>query len=154
MDAQNLMAAIIGREQRASPRPKADRAALSVPAEILLPFMRMLRDEPRFAFDLLCDHTAVDWLAENRFELLYQLYSSQHRHYLMVSVSLPRENPEAGSVSSLWPIAEWQEREVYDMFGIRYSAHPDLRRVLLEDEWQGFPLRKDYQDAFMLEPPA
>jgi NADH-quinone oxidoreductase subunit C len=71
----------------------------------------------------------------------------------MVSVSVPRANPVAPTVSTIWEIAQWQEREVYDLFGVRYEGHPDLRRLFLDDNWQGHPLRKDYQDDDMLELP-
>jgi NADH-quinone oxidoreductase subunit C len=109
-----------------------------------------MHDDPRLSFDMLCTHTAVDWLGEDRFELVYVLYSTKHRHYVTVSTSIPRDKPEASSVSSIWRIAEWQEREVYDLMGVLYSGHPDLRRMFLEDDWVGFPLRKDYKDDFML----
>ena len=89
-------------------------------------------------------------IAENEFELLYRLYSLKTLAMLVVFTSIPRENPVIPTVSSVWRIAEWQEREVYDLFGILYDNHPDLRRVFLEDAWEGFPLRKDYQDDFML----
>jgi NADH:ubiquinone oxidoreductase subunit C len=68
-------------------------------------------------------------------------------------VKVPRQNPIAPSVHLLWPIAEWQEREVYDLFGVKYAGHPDLRRLFLEDDWKGFPLLKDYKDDFTLERP-
>ena len=115
--------------------------------------MERLRDEPAAAFDLLLDHTVIDWLERGLFELVYNLYSTRHGHYLMVSTLVPRDNPIAPTVSNVWPIAHWQEREVYDMFGVQYDGHTDLRRVFLDDDWQGFPLRKDYSDPDMLELP-
>jgi NADH:ubiquinone oxidoreductase subunit C len=71
-----------------------------------------------------------------------------------VVTSVARDNPLVPTVMDIWPIAEWQEREVYDLFGVLYDGHPDLRRLFLEDDWVGFPLRKDYEDDFMLEPPT
>ena len=104
---------------------------------------------------MLLDHLAIDWLEEETpcFELVYQLYSLTHNHYLMVSVRLPRDNPVVSTVSSIWACAEFQEREVYDLFGVLYDEHPDLRRLFLEDDWEGFPLRKDYKDDFIMEQP-
>ncbi|MBU1920404.1 NADH-quinone oxidoreductase subunit C, partial [bacterium] len=81
---------------------------------------------------------------------IYQLYSTKFHHYLMLSVKVDREHPVVPSVSSVWRIAQWHEREVYDLFGVLYDNHPDLRRLFLEDDWQGHPLRKDYRDDFML----
>ncbi len=153
MDAENLLAAVLALEAKARPREKCDRPAVAVPREALLGLMEKLRKESSLAFDLLSAHTAIDWIAENRFELIYQLHSLTHGHSLMVSTEVPRDCPVVPSVSSIWRIAEWQEREVYDMFGVLYEGHPDLRRLFLEDDWKDFPLRKDYQDDFMLERP-
>lgn len=125
---------------------------LTLPAEGLLAAARRLRDE--FDFDYLSQVTAVDW--PDRFELIYTLYHllrwQQHQaadpegpRGLLLRVNLPRETtPRVMSVMSIWPGADLQEREVYDMFGIVFLGHPDLRRVLLEDDFPGFPLRKDF----------
>jgi NADH-quinone oxidoreductase subunit C len=137
-------------EPTAARREKADRPAVQVPPEKLAALALALRDEPALAFDLLLDHTAIDWIAENRFELVYVLYSTVHGHYLMLTTSVPREKPVVPTLSAVWPIAHWQEREVYDLMGVQYDDHPDLRRLFLEDEWQGHPLRKDYKDDYML----
>lgn len=136
-----------------SRRANIDMPAVQVSAGSLLALMGALRQDERFAFDMLLDHTAIDWIEQDRIELLYNLYSTTHGHYLMVSVSVPRANPVAPTVSTLWEIAQWQEREVYDLFGVRYENHPDLRRLFLDDDWQGYPLRKDYKDEHMLELP-
>lgn len=150
MTGEDLVLAISRIDARAKPREKCNMPAVTIPAEILSGFMRTMHDDLLLSFDMLCMHTAVDWLSENRFELLYVLYSTKHLHYVTVSTSIPRDKPEASSVSSIWRIAEWQEREAYDLMGILYSGHPDLRRMFLEDDWKGFPLRKDYKDDFML----
>jgi NADH:ubiquinone oxidoreductase subunit C len=125
---------------------------LTLPADQLLAAARRLRDE--FDFDYLSQVTAVDW--PDHFELVYTLYHvrrwQEHKaadpdgpQGLILRVHLPREEaPRVRSVMSVWPGAELQEREVYDMFGIRFLGHPDLRRVLLEDDFPGFPLRKDF----------
>ena len=153
MNPEDLLAAVIALEPKAAKREACDRAAVNVPLEALLSLLSKLHSEPALSFDMLCTHTAIDYPAENRIDLIYQLFSLKHQHYLMVASSVKRDMPEAPSVSSIWQIAEWQEREVYDLFGVLYSGHPDLRRLFLEDDWKGFPLRKDYKDEFMLERP-
>jgi len=153
MDGQALVQTLIEWDPAVQKRDQADRPAVQVPPEKLPALMGHLRDEPATAFDLLLDHTAIDWLERGQFELVYNLYSTVHGHYLMVSTFVPRDNPVAPTVSNVWPIAHWQEREAFDMFGVQYDGHPDLRRVFLDDDWQGFPLRKDYSDPDMLELP-
>lgn len=128
----------------------ADSPAVQASAEHLFNLMRELHGNPEFCFDLLSSHTVVDRIEQNSFELLYYLHSLTHQKRLLVSVMVPRDNPIVPTISPIWKIAEWQEREVYDLFGVYYDNHPDLRRIFLEDEWKGFPLRKDYQDDFML----
>lgn len=103
---------------------------------------RFLRDHPELDFDYLMSLTAVDW--PERLEVVYHLYSIAYRHYVTLRVNLDKEDPVVPSVTGVWRAADWQEREVYDMFGIEFEGHPDLRRILLEPDWQGFPLRKDY----------
>lgn len=158
MEAQALQNETLSLAQslnaQAKPRDKSDRPSVEIPVTSLVAFLKALKTKSQFDFDMLCSHTAVDWLGQNEFELIYQLYSIQHQHYLLVSTRVPRNNPVAPTISGLWAIAEWQEREVYDLFGVLYDGHPDLRRLFLEDDWKGFPLRKDYQDDFMLERPS
>ncbi len=158
MDNTELQTAVIALNPSFTSREKADRAAVVVPATALVSLMTTLRDDPSFLFDMLSAHTAIDWPgategAEGRLELVYQLHSLTHGHGLMVSVYVPRTEGLVPSVCGVWQIAEWQEREVYDLFGVRYSGHPDLRRIMLEDDWKGHPLLKDYKDDFMLERP-
>ncbi len=101
-----------------------------------------LRDEEKF--DMLADLTAVDWpKREKRFDVILNLYSFPKNERLRLKVHAA-DAEEVPSVVSVWPTANWQEREVFDMFGIIFSGHPDLKRILLPDEWQGYPLRKDY----------
>jgi NADH-quinone oxidoreductase subunit C len=105
---------------------------------------RHLRDAPDAAFDLCSDLTATDWPPRaERFDVLYALYSTRHRHRIRVKTKVADNQPLA-SVSSIWPAANWFEREVYDMFGVNFTGHPDRRRILMPDDWQGFPQRKDY----------
>jgi NADH-quinone oxidoreductase subunit C len=112
--------------------------------------LRYCRDEPALAFDMLTDLTAVDYSKfpgredGPRFEVVYQLLSLTHLHRLRVKVRVSEDEPEVPTASTLWPIANWLEREVWDMFGIRFAGHPDLRRLLLYEEFVGHPLRKDY----------
>lgn len=105
-----------------------------------------LRDDPELRFDFLQCVTGVDWPARSRIECVYHLYSYVHRHAFVVKVELPRDNPVVPSVSAIWRSAEWNEREQYDLLGIVFADHPDLRRVLLPDDWEGHPLRKDWQE--------
>ncbi len=125
--------------------------SIQVPSEKLVFVMEHLKKSESLAFVMLLDHLAVDWKEMGEFELVYQLYSFKLDQRIEVTTKIPRAIPNAHSVSRIWPIAEWQEREVYDLFGIYYINHPDLRRLFLEDDWKGFPLRKDYEDPFMLE---
>ncbi len=108
--------------------------------------MRALREDPRLAFDFLSDITAVDYWKEKqpRFEVVYHLLSLGKNHRLRVKVPVPEDDAEVDSLTPLWRGADWLEREVWDMFGIRFRGHPDLRRILLYEEFRGHPLRKDY----------
>jgi len=107
--------------------------------------LRALRDEPEFDFNFLMDLTAVDWLErEPRFEVVYQLKSLSQNNRLRVKVPVPAGDAWVSSAVELWKSADWLERECYDMFGIEFRDHPDLRRILLYDSFVGHPLRKDY----------
>ena len=153
MEAPNLFAAVQALQPDAKVREQSDRLTLAGPAEALVALATQLRDNPDLHFDLLETHTAIDWIDEDRLELLYLLTSLRHGHHLTLSVSVDRDAPLVPTLCNVYPIAEWLEREAYDMFGILYDDHPDLRRLFLEDDWVGFPLRKDYEDDFMLERP-
>jgi NADH-quinone oxidoreductase subunit C len=111
----------------------------------LLPVLQMLRDRPELRFAFLAELTAADyWPREPRFELIYILVSIEHRLRLRVKVRLPGEDPHVGTASGIWPAANWLEREVWDLFGIAFDGHPDPRRLLMPEDWEGYPLRKDY----------
>ena len=115
-----------------------------VPLSHLPGALRHLRDAADAAFDLCSDVTATDWpLRPERFDVVYCLYSTRHRHRIRVKARAGELDP-VPSVTDLWPAANWLEREMYDMFGINITGHPDRRRILLPDDWQGFPQRKDY----------
>ena len=106
---------------------------------------RALRDRPELAFALLAEVTAVDvWPREPRFELVYILVSIVNRLRLRLKVRLHGSDAHVATVSGVWPAANWLEREVWDLFGIEFDGHPDPRRLLMPEDWEGFPLRKDY----------
>jgi NADH-quinone oxidoreductase subunit C len=119
--------------------------AIVVPLEQMMAALQHLRDAPDAAFDFCSDVTATDWppRKEARFDLVYCLYSTRHRHRVRVKVRVGEDQP-VPSATTVWPAANWLEREVYDMFGINFTGHPDRRRILMPDDWQGFPQRKDY----------
>jgi NADH-quinone oxidoreductase subunit C len=125
---------------------KFDRNELTlwIDPVLLLDALRLLRDSSA-SFKDLADVTAVDWYpAEPRFEVVYSLLSYERRERLRVKVKLSGTDPYVESATSLWAGASAFEREVFDLFGIRFQGHPDLRRILLPDTWEGHPLRKDY----------
>jgi NADH-quinone oxidoreductase subunit C len=107
---------------------------------------RFLHDDPGLYFDYLIDLCGVDYLGkkEKRFEVVYQLYSIKHRRALRLKAEVSEEDPTIDSVTSVWIGANWHEREAFDLYGIRFNGHPDLRRILMPEDWEGHPLRKDY----------
>ncbi len=128
-----------------------------VPAERLLDVVRFLRTDAAADFDYCSDVTATDWPPrQQRFDVIYCLYSTRLRHRLRVKVRAAEGEP-VPSVTEIWPAANWLEREVYDQFGVNIVNHPDLRRILMPDEWQGHPQRKDYPlegpGEFLMENP-
>lgn len=112
----------------------------------LLPVCRRLFEDPALYFDMLSCVTGLDnGPGAATMEVLYHLYSIPFNRSLVLKVILTRDKPEVESVSGIWKSANWLEREVYDMFGIHFDNHPDLRRILMPNDWVGYPLRKDYQ---------
>jgi len=103
-----------------------------------------LRHDTELQFDSLMCLSGVDYGPEKTLGVVYNLASMTHRHKLTVKVEVPREGGSVPTVSDIWRTAEWHEREAYDMIGMRFESHPDHRRILLPDDWDGFPLRKDY----------
>ena len=106
----------------------------------------VLRDDEALRFDFLQCITGVDWPKANKIECVYHLYSYPLRHSFVVKAEMPRENPVVPSVTDLWATADWNEREQFDLVGIGFSNHPDLRRIMLPDDWVGHPLRKDWKE--------
>ncbi len=122
-----------------------DEETFTIDREHALDFFRALRDEPDFDFNFLTDVTAVDWPERKpRFEVVYQLNSLNLAHRIRVKIGVDGADPWVHSVVGLWSAADWLERECFDMFGIVFKGHPDLRRILMYDSFEGHPLRKDY----------
>lgn len=109
----------------------------------LIDVMRVLKEDAAYDFDMLSNLTAVDY--PEYFEMVYHLFSRASNSVVSVKVRLNKEKPTVSSITVLWPSANFQEREVYDLMGIQFDGHPDLRRILLPDDFEGHPLRKDYQ---------
>lgn len=156
MDATKLIAslqeAVPGAECESA--PSADlHATLYAPRDHLRALALALRDRPDLRFDFLAELTAADYRPNKPyFELVYILVSFEHRHRVRLKVRLPGEDPHIATVSDVWPAANWLEREVWDMFGIAFDGHPDPRRLLMPEDWDGFPLRKDYPVQIRLKP--
>jgi NADH-quinone oxidoreductase subunit C len=135
------------------PGSSTDQPTILVPAENLVEVCRALRDRSELGFILLADITAVDWWPrEPRYEVVYQLSSMTRR--LRVKVSLGGDAARLPTVQSVWPGAGWMERETWDMFGIIFEDHGDLRRLLMPEDWEGYPLRKDFPVQIRLRPRA
>jgi NADH-quinone oxidoreductase subunit C len=116
-----------------------------LPRKILRAASERCRDDAELQFNLLSDATCVDrFPQEPRFELSYHLVSIPRRHRIRLQVRLSGSDPEVDSLVPVWPGANWLEREVFDLFGVRFTGHPDLRRIVLPEDWEGYPLRKDY----------
>lgn len=118
---------------------------MTLKREEFLPVCKFLRDDPDYSFRFLVDVTAVDYKDRTpRFVMVYHLLSQERNWRLRLKVPLEGEIPEIETVTGIWPTANWHERETYDLFGILFLNHPDLRRILLPDSWDSHPLRKDY----------
>jgi NADH-quinone oxidoreductase subunit C len=118
---------------------------ISVEPKDWLPFAKQLRHIPELNFDYLFCLTCVDW--KTHLTMVYHLESTQYRHTIVVKSKLERSNPEIESVANIWRTADFHEREVYELFGVKFLNHPDLRLLILPDGWEGkSPLRKDFED--------
>ncbi len=115
-----------------------------IPGEKLLEIAEFVRSDPAFRLDYLSFVSAVDFLEHKRIEVVYHLYSTEHRHQLLLKVRVPRDEPRVATVTGIWPGADWHERETYDLLGVVFEGHPNLRRIMMTDDWVGHPLRKDY----------
>jgi len=117
---------------------------LSVDGAAIVEVCRFLRDGAGMNFAVLSDLTALDWPKEEKIQVVYHLFSYAHKHQIVLKVDLPRDNPKIATVEGVWKVANWFEREVYDLFGVIFEGHSDLRRIMLPEDWLGNPLRKDY----------
>ena len=122
-----------------------DQVFVSVNRDRISDICRFLHDDPDIYMDYLVDLCGVDYPdRQYRYEVVYNLYSVKHKHRLMLKALIPADNPSVDSVVPIWSGANWHEREACDMYGIVFNGHPDLRRILMPDDWEGYPLRKDY----------
>jgi len=156
MDAPALVALL----QEAVPGARLESApsidlqtTLYVAGDDVFAIARVLREAPDLRFALLAELTAADfWPREPRFELVYMLVSIEHGLRLRLKVRLQGDEAHVATVSPIWPAANWLEREVWDLFGIVFDDHPDPRRLLMPEDWEGFPLRKDYPVQIRMTP--
>ena len=124
----------------------ASPKGIKISATEVVPAMDALYRNPATYFDMLSCITGIDnGIQAATMEVVYNLYSIPFHHHLMIKVVLPRDHAEVDSVSHLWKTANWHEREIFDMYGIQFKNHPDLRRILMPADWEGHPLRKDYK---------
>ena len=130
-------------EVRMPPEYPTDVPIVYVKKESIVQLLHFLKSDPAFDYQFLSDLTATDEEVEPRFEVVYNLYSQAKRWRIRVKTRL-REGEECPTAIPVWIGANWAEREVWDMFGIKFTGHPDLRRILMDDRWVGHPLRKDY----------
>lgn len=131
------------------------QVTLMASADTLHETLKALRDRPELRFTFLAELTAVDfWPRAPRFELVYILVSLEHRLRLRLKVQLPSHDPHVPTCCDIWPAANWLEREVWDLFGIAFDGHPDPRRLLMPEDWEGFPLRKDSPVQIRMKPNA
>ena len=150
MDNQSLTDAIKARFPNLVLETETPRrnSAVTVKKEGIKDLCAALKNDPRFAFNILMDLSCVDYLfweeKEFRFEVVYNLFSLTKNKRLFIKARVSETEPAMDSVTSLWPAADWFEREVWDMFGIEFKGHPHLKRILMYEEFKGHPLRKDY----------
>jgi NADH-quinone oxidoreductase subunit C len=158
MDADTLVASL----QAAVPEAQIERVpsldlqtTVYVLRDAVPTLARALRDSPELAFTFLAELTAVDfWPKEPRYEVVYVLVSIVNRLRLRMKVRLPADDPHVATVCDVWPAANWLEREVWDLYGIAFDGHPDPRRLLMPEDWQGYPLRKDHPVQIRMTPNA
>jgi len=125
-------------------RSLPNELTVRLPKEKIIEVCKFLRDNPQLDFNYLSDLCGVDYPErEERFEVVYHLYSLSKNHRLRLKISV-KEGESVPSVSGIWRTANWHEREAYDLLGIQFEGHPDLRRILLPEDWDGYPLRKEY----------
>jgi NADH-quinone oxidoreductase subunit C len=119
---------------------------LVIAAGDLVEICRFAKEDEELAFDCLMNLSSVDWPKKNQIEVVYHLWSYSKRHAFVLKVLLDRAQPRIASVESVWKSADWLEREQFDLMGVQFEGHPDLRRIMMPDDWVGNPLRKDYAE--------
>jgi NADH-quinone oxidoreductase subunit C len=113
-----------------------------VAAEAIVPIGSFLYRDPETAMDCLNNESGVDY--KDHIEVVYHLFSYKYRHGCVLKVKLPRDNPAVATVEGIWRAADWMEREIFDLLGVTFEGHSDLRRILMPEDWPGYPLRKDF----------
>ena len=145
MDKEQLISLLNSWQEGLETEENNEFPIIRVPVDSAWDFCNKLKESNDTSFDYLFCLTGVDY--KEHLEVVYHLESTKLGHKLVVKVATEgRENPAVDSVYNIWPTAEWHEREAYDLFGIIFNGHPDLRRILLPDDWEGYPMRKDYVD--------
>ena len=141
---KNIIATLKDKFSSITERPSADCPAINVTVAILLDVAEYIKNT--LEFDLLVDVTAIDWDSQSpRFTVVYHFLSSVKKNYLRMAVDCENDiNPSMPTLSQYWPAADWHEREAYDMFGIVFEGHPELKRILMWEEYEYYPLRKDF----------
>ena len=127
--------------------PDDEKSIFFVESEVWLDVATYLKEDASLAFDYLMCISSYDKGDSKSFGVSYNLYSVSHKHYIECRVEVSSEDIKVPSVVGLWKAADWHEREAYDMMGIEFDGHPDLKRILLPHDWEGHPLRKDYKEA-------
>ncbi|MFN8624956.1 MAG: NADH-quinone oxidoreductase subunit C [Candidatus Binatia bacterium] len=117
---------------------------IAIGAAVLPAVCRYLHDDPDLRFDCLSNQTGIDYKAKERIQIVYHLYSYAHRHRIVLKVDVPRDTPALPTVEGVWKAANWLEREIFDLLGVTFDGHSDLRRLLMPEDWIGHPLRKDF----------
>jgi len=143
-EIREKLAARFGAERIPPLAPANKDAFLLVQAADIVEVCKALRDE--LAFDCLMNLSTVDWPKKNQIEVVYHLWSYSQQHAFILKVALDRAKPEIASVEPVWKAADWLEREQFDLMGVNFVGHPDLRRIMMPDDWVGHPLRKDYAE--------
>jgi NADH-quinone oxidoreductase subunit C len=129
------------------PLSPANKDAFAVvKAESIVDVCRFCKEDPDLAMDSLMNLSSIDWPKRNQIEVVYHLFSYSKRHTFVLKVQLDRAAPALDSVESVWKSADWLEREQFDLMGVKFEGHPDLRRIMMPDDWVGNPLRKDYKE--------
>lgn len=145
MESNQLKEMILKEVPNAEFHEEGQFPTVIVPKDKISSFAGFLKSNKDTAFDYLFCESAIDF--EDHFMMVYHLESTTHRHQLVVKARIDdRENPEIESLCSTWIGAEYHEREIFDLFGIHFTNHPDLRKIFLDNDWVGFPMRKDYTD--------